>query len=249
MKVTLLGSGDPLGMPVPMCDCDYCEDCEERRLRPGVLVEKEDTCVVLDLGPDIREQLLETEAGSVDGFFATHCHFDHFGGLPELHQLHEFADTDVDVYGGEAVREYMDDSFEWVNVDFHELEDEIIDFGGLVVRSFGIEHSEFFPMQGFVVEGDGKKLVYIPDLKSIPDNEVYKDADLLVVDGMYLFKKHIEDDEDHASKDKLREEIEKVNADNVVIVNMSEHFNEMSVEEEKDSTDYMVGEDFMSWEL
>lgn len=248
MKVTLLGSGDPLGMPVPMCSCSYCEDCD-RRLRPGLLVENNGSKVVLDVSPDIREQLIETGVESVDGFFATHCHFDHFGGLPELHQLNEFTETEIDLYGSSDVKEYIDDSFDWVNVDFHVLESGSVDFEGLSVFAFVVEHSEFFPMQGFVVEDQDSKVVYIPDLKKIPDNSVYEDADLLVVDGMYLFKKHIEDDDDHASGKDLEKEIEKVDASQVVLANISEHFNEMTLSEEEDKTDFEIGRDFQEFQL
>lgn len=248
MKVTLLGSGDPIGMPVPLCDCEYC-DQDIERLRPGLLVESDDTALVFDIGPDIRQQLMETGVDDVDGFFPTHCHFDHFGGLPELHQLYTFANEEISVYGSEAVEEYIQDSFPWINVDFEVFQDGERNFGDLSVKSFQIEHAETMPMQGFSVEKDDKKVVYIPDLKQVPENDVYRDADLLIVDGMYLFVKHVEADEDHASGLELQKQIEKIDAERTILVNISEHFNEMTLEEEKDGTEYEIGKDFMTVEL
>lgn len=83
MNVTLLGSGEAVGVPAPLCGCSYCEESEPRR-RPGLLVESGDATVVLDAGPDLREQLAAVGQPEVDAFFVTHHHFDHVGGLPEL---------------------------------------------------------------------------------------------------------------------------------------------------------------------
>ena len=94
-----------------------------------------------------------------------------------------------------------------------------------------------------------RKIVYIPDLKSLPDSEAYRDADLLFVDGMYLFEKHVEEDEDHASGEELKEQIEKINAEQVVLIGNSEHFNQMTLEEEKEATEYEIGEDFEQYTI
>lgn len=242
MKATLLGSGDPLGMPVPMCKCKYCAEGPER-LRAGLKIESENQTLVFDIGPDIRQQLVETETTQVDAFFATHCHFDHFGGLPELNNLETFTESDISLYGSEAVEEYIDDVYSWIDIEIHST-DSSATFGNLTVQSFDVEHSEFLPMQGFAVEESGKKIVYIPDLKSLPESEKYRNADVLFIDGMYLFKKHVEDDEDHAAEEELKKEIEKANADKVVLIGNSEHFNQMTIEQEKASTEYEIGEDF-----
>lgn len=247
MKATILGSGDPLGMPVPMCDCEYCEEGSER-LRAGLLVESQETTLVLDLGPDIRRQLIEADVTDVDGFFATHCHFDHFGGLPELHTVERFTDSEVNLYGSEAIEEYIEEVYSWIDIEVKKTRGKI-SIGDLEVEAFEVEHSEFLPMQGFAVEKDGRKIVYIPDLKRLPETDEYKDADILFVDGMYLFEKHVEEDEDHASGKELKRQIEKVGAEKVVLIGNSEHFNKMSLKEEREATEYEIGEDFNEYSI
>ncbi|QKQ98840.1 MBL fold metallo-hydrolase [Candidatus Nanohaloarchaea archaeon] len=247
MKATILGSGDPLGMPVPMCKCKYCRKGPER-LRAGLKVETEDSTVVFDIGPDLRQQLISTDTSDVDAFFATHAHFDHFGGLPELSNLDVFADAEISIYGSEEVQNYIEDVYSWIDIDYTVFEGST-EIGDLTVEAFPVEHSEFLPMQGYAVESWGKKVVYIPDLKSLPETDVYRDADVLFIDGMYLFEKHMEDDEDHAAKEELKAEIEKCNAEKVVLLGMSEHFNEMTVEEEKEKTRYEIGKDFKEYSL
>lgn len=234
-------------MPVPWCGCEYCEGGPER-LRAGLMVETENTSLVLDVGPDIRQQLIEVGAETVDAFFATHCHFDHFGGLPELDNLGRFTESEVKLYGSEAIEDYMEEVFSWTDVDFEVIEDRK-EIGDLTVEAFPVEHNDYLPMQGFSLTRDNKKVVYIPDLKALPDSEKYRDADILFVDGMYLFKKHVEEDDDHASGEKLKEEIEKVDAEKVVLLGNSEHFNQMTLQEEKEATKYQIGEDFVEYTL
>ena len=247
MKATLLGSGDPLGMPVPMCGCEYCKDGPER-LRAGLMVETKETTLVFDAGPDIRQQLLETGVEEADAFFATHCHFDHFGGLPELHTLDNFTDSEINLYGSEAVEEYIEDVYNWIDIKIHRT-DRKVEFEDLEVHPFEVEHSEFLPMQGFSIEKENKKIVYIPDLKRLPENEKYKDADILFVDGMYLFEKHVEEDEDHASGKELKKQIEKIKAEKVILLGISEHFNQMTLQQEEEATEYEIGGDFQVYNV
>lgn len=246
MRATILGSGGPLGMPVPMCDCDYCE-AGPQRLRAGLMVENEETTLVFDISPDIRQQLIRTGRVEVDAFFPTHSHFDHFGGFPELNNLKKFTESEIQVYGSEAVQEYINEVFSWTDVDFEVIDDRK-EIGDLKVEVFAVEHNNYLPMQGFSITKNNKKVVYIPDLKSLPPSGKYEGADLLFVDGMYLFDEDAED-EDHASGSELKNEIEKVNAERVVLLGNSEHFNQMTLEEERSATEYEIGQDFEQFEV
>lgn len=242
MEVTILGSGDPLGMPVPMCSCRYCEKSSDR-LRAGLKIESDSKTIVLDAGPDIRYQLIETETKKVDGFFVTHRHFDHFGGLPELGTIDNFTESEINLYGSPDLEKHIDNNNGWIN-----LEVEIskkVELGNLTIEAFEVDHSDNFPTRGYsVTNSEGKKIVYIPDLKKLRNTDQYRNADILFIDGMYLFKKHFENDEDHASKEKLEQEIESCEAQKVVLLGISEHFNQMTEEEMKEKTKYKIGEDF-----
>lgn len=99
MDVTLLGSGEAVGQPAPLCDCEHCADGPRRR-RPALLVETDETTLVLDAGPDLPEQLRETATTGVDAFLVTHGHFDHVAGLQELHHAAMGFDRHVGVAQG-----------------------------------------------------------------------------------------------------------------------------------------------------
>ena len=87
MKVTLLGCGTSVGVPAlgraGWGACDP-EDPRNRRQRCAVLVQTESTTVLVDAGPDIRNQLLPLGLKRIDALLITHTHSDHVAGLDDL---------------------------------------------------------------------------------------------------------------------------------------------------------------------
>jgi phosphoribosyl 1,2-cyclic phosphate phosphodiesterase len=83
MKITLLGTGTSQGVPVLGCACEVCKsnDNHDKRLRTSALVETESTRVLIDCGPDFREQMLKQPFRKIDGVLITHIHYDHVAGL------------------------------------------------------------------------------------------------------------------------------------------------------------------------
>jgi phosphoribosyl 1,2-cyclic phosphate phosphodiesterase len=95
--LTFLGTGTSMGVPTLGCGCAVCAsaDPHDRRLRPSVLLRWRETgpdglrerVVVVDTGPDFREQALRNGLTRVDAVFYTHCHADHILGLDDLRPL------------------------------------------------------------------------------------------------------------------------------------------------------------------
>lgn len=86
MKVRILGCGTSTGVPKIGNDWGRCDPHEPRnaRLRTSILVESADKRVLVDCGPDLREQLLAANTGLLDGVIVTHAHGDHCHGIDEL---------------------------------------------------------------------------------------------------------------------------------------------------------------------
>lgn len=87
MKITILGSGTSIGVPMPTCQCEVCKSTDPRdnRFRCSALVEAEDgKQILIDCGPDFRLQSIRANIMSLDALLLTHNHFDHCYGIDDL---------------------------------------------------------------------------------------------------------------------------------------------------------------------
>lgn len=85
MKIRILGSGTSTGVPEIGCTCAVCtsKDPRDCRLRTSALVYTDDATILLDCGPDFREQMLRVPFGKIDAVLISHEHYDHVGGLDD----------------------------------------------------------------------------------------------------------------------------------------------------------------------
>lgn len=84
-----LGTGASTGIPVIGCTCAVCHSVDSRnqRLRPSGLVRIGNKTLLIDVGPDFRQQALKYKLTQLDGLILTHTHFDHIAGIDELRVL------------------------------------------------------------------------------------------------------------------------------------------------------------------
>ncbi|MGD2168648.1 MAG: MBL fold metallo-hydrolase [Chlamydiota bacterium] len=85
-KFTFLGTGASMGVPMIGCKCEVClsKDPHNKRFRPSGLLRINDKNLLIDMGPDLRDQILREDFDRVDGVLLTHTHFDHIAGLDEI---------------------------------------------------------------------------------------------------------------------------------------------------------------------
>jgi len=85
-KITILGCGGAEGVPMIGCSCKVCrsKNPKNKRTRQSILVESDKTKLLIDAGPDLRDQSLLNKITKLDGILITHPHADHIGGLQEL---------------------------------------------------------------------------------------------------------------------------------------------------------------------
>ncbi len=92
MKITILGCGCSVGVPVAGCKCKICtsENNKNKRLRSSVFIEIDGINILIDTGPDLRQQLLRAGAPRIDLVILTHRHYDHVIGLNEIRSYQFF---------------------------------------------------------------------------------------------------------------------------------------------------------------
>lgn len=102
ISLTFLGTGTSQGVPVIGCDCEVCRsrDHHDKRLRTSALLESATTRILIDCGPDFRQQILQHPFRKIDGVLLTHIHYDHVGGIDDLRPFCKFGD--VDIYANEG---------------------------------------------------------------------------------------------------------------------------------------------------
>ena len=181
IKITFLGTGTSIGVPVITCDCLVCTstDIHDKRFRTSVMVEVEDKTFVIDCGPDFRIQMLREKVQNLDAVIFTHEHRDHIAGLDDVRAFNYVLNKKIDIYGSKQV-------MDTIAVEFPYIFSETRYFGAPQLTIHCIDENPFFindiefipirvmheklPVFGFRI-GD---FTYITDASFISEEEKQK---------------------------------------------------------------------------
>ncbi|MCH6233423.1 MBL fold metallo-hydrolase [Cognataquiflexum rubidum] len=181
MKVTFLGTGTSQGVPVIACDCPVCSslDYRDKRLRSSIHLEIEGKSLVVDTGPDFRQQMIREKIHHLDAVLFTHEHKDHTGGLDDIRSYNFLQKKDMPIYGTKKVLNQIKREFAYIfeevrypgvpSVITHEIVNEPFSAEGIQVVPIQVLHYRL-PVFGFRF-GD---FTYITDAKYIDDTELEK---------------------------------------------------------------------------
>lgn len=182
MKLTFLGTGTSQGVPVIACECAIClsKDSKDNRLRCSVLIESDTTSVVIDTGPDFRQQMLNNKVKKVDALVYTHEHKDHVAGMDDVRAFNFKFKTDMPIYASEQVQVALKKEFHYVfganrypgtpKVYFNTIDSESqFTIGDIPFQSIEVLH---YKMKVFAYRI--KDLVYITDANFISDEQFEK---------------------------------------------------------------------------
>ena len=198
MKLTFLGTGTSVGVPTIGCTCRVCSstDPHDKRLRASVLVESGDTRVLVDCGPDFRQQMLGREFKKIDAVLLTHEHYDHVGGIDDLRPFCTFDEVDVYADGntvGDLRRRipycFGESKYPGVpKINLSVVEPHRpFSIGSIDVLPIQVMHGKL-PILGYRF-GD---LVYITDMKTIRKEEMeyLKGVKILIVNALRFSPEH-----------------------------------------------------------
>ncbi|HEX5237072.1 MAG TPA: MBL fold metallo-hydrolase [Sphingomicrobium sp.] len=113
MRVRVLGCGTSTGVPKIGNEWGQCDPAEPRnnRLRTSILVESAGERMLVDCGPDLRQQLLAAEVNRLDGVIVTHTHGDHCHGIDELRSVSQAVGGPVPLHAKENVLRELQERF------------------------------------------------------------------------------------------------------------------------------------------
>ena len=195
MKITFLGTGTSHGVPMIACDCPTCRstDPRDKRLRPSIYVTLDDgTAILVDAGPDLRQQALTHDVRQLDAIIFTHGHADHILGLDETRRFTAPAGRAMPCYGDEATLRDIRTMFAYVfdpatpkggGLPALELTAVTGDITvqGNTVRPLPILHGER-PILGYRFGA----FAYLTDCSAIPDGTwpLLHNLDVVVLDAL-----------------------------------------------------------------
>lgn len=197
-ELTFLGTSTSVGVPVIGCDCAVCTSSDPRntRTRASVHVRAGETSVLVDSGPDLREQALRERLRRIDAVLYTHSHLDHLAGFDELRAFCWKRDEPLPMHGNAETLGALRRMFPWafdagkqypgyVRPDPRPI-DGPFHLERLKITPLPVEHGSVETC-GFLFEQPGAPpTAYIPDVKSIPEATERRIAnvDILILDAL-----------------------------------------------------------------
>lgn len=193
MKVTFLGTGTSQGVPVITCTCEVCQslDYRDKRLRSSIYIEAENTKIVVDTGPDFRQQMLRERIKWIDAVLFTHAHKDHTAGLDDIRSFNFHQKKEMPIYGQPATLEQIKNEFSYVFAEHKYPGIPQVSLNSIENKPFQINEVEILPIEvlhhkltvfGYRIG----TFTYITDANQISDEEKekIKGSDVIVLNAL-----------------------------------------------------------------
>ncbi|MCT6868618.1 MBL fold metallo-hydrolase [Apibacter sp.] len=191
-NITFLGTGTSQGIPVIGSNDPVCKsmDTKDKRLRTSALIHYKGVDILIDCGPDFRQQMLRENKSNVDVVLITHEHTDHTGGLDDLRPINFLKGQDIPIYGKERVLEDIKRRYAYAfaeekypgapGFELHSVQG-IITLPNVSILPINVLHGKL-PILGFKIGG----LSYITDASYVSEEEIekIKHTDILVINAL-----------------------------------------------------------------
>lgn len=193
-KLTFLGTGTSYGVPVIGCKCEVCQSPhhQDKRLRSSVMIDMEGVRLIIDIGPDFRNQALTHNIDHISAILITHEHKDHIGGLDDIRAISNKMNQAIPIYGLQRTLDTIKTSFSYAFFpsnykDLPRMNLQSID----KVDSFKVDKLNIYPIPTIhgtlpIVGYRIANFAYITDTSHIPATslELLQGVDTLVINSL-----------------------------------------------------------------
>ncbi len=227
MTITITGSGTSQGVPVIGCECYVCssEDSKDKRLRSSIHIKYNNNSIVVDTGPDFRQQMINSKIKKLDAVLFTHEHKDHVAGLDDVRAFNFIQKKPIEVYCSENVFKALKREFHYIfdpkfkypgipSINRHKISKEkTFKINEVLITPIEVMHHKL-PVLGFRIDN----FAYITDAKTIESKEKnkLKNLDLLIVNALRI-KEHLS----HLNLEEALELINELNPKRAVLTHLS----------------------------
>jgi len=188
VKLTFLGTGTSTGIPQIGCTCAVCKSqiTQNKRLRASVIIEIGTETILIDCGPDFRQQILQHNVSNLSAVLITHGHYDHVGGLDDLRPF-----GDVNIYAESNVNKQIRRTMPYCfkkklypgvpKITLNNIDEKAFNIGNIEIQPIRVFHADL-PILGFRIGN----LAYLTDVKTIHP-ETYKqleNLDILILNAL-----------------------------------------------------------------
>ncbi len=181
MKITFLGTGTSQGVPIIACQCPIClsNNPKDNRLRSSLLIQTHNGNLVIDSGPDFRQQMLRQKVTDLRALLFTHGHKDHTAGMDDIRAFNYILQKPIDIYADKATIQVLKKDFDYAfsdkkypgvpELEIHEIINQPFCIDQTVITPIEVLHYKL-PVYGFRIND----FTYITDANFISDTEKNK---------------------------------------------------------------------------
>lgn len=230
MKIIALGTGTSLGVPLLGCRCDACTstDTRDKRLRSSVYIIVNGLKILVDVGPDLRQQFLKNDLNQVDCVLFTHEHNDHVAGIDDLRAINFIQKKEIPLYGEQRVLDSLKSRYHYAftnypgapQISLNPITTEAFEIDSVKITPIRIQHGNL-PILGFRIND----FAYITDASHISESEIAKlqHLDTLIINAL-RFETHFS----HFNLKSALETIQSINPRRAFLTHISHNMGQTS---------------------